>query len=116
MDQPTHSPNALHGQLVRTLVVGAAFIGLCAVGATSMLDRATREHAQSRMRMGGAAVEQRYVAAPSQPEALKNENKTASRWPTFRWPWSSRYDTTPTGSTKPEVKNVISDPNAGMPR
>lgn len=112
MDQRTNSPHALKGQLVRTLAVGAAFIGLCAVGATSMLDRATREHAQSRMRMG----EQRYVAAPSQPEALKNENNTASRWPTLRWPWSSRYDTTPTGSTKPAVKNVISDPNAGMPR
>jgi hypothetical protein len=113
MDQPTNSPNALHGQLVRTLAVGAVFIGLCAVGASFMLDRAAREHAQSRMRMGGAAVDQRYVAAPTQPETLKNGNTTASRWP-----WGPRYDMNPTASigAKPAVKNVITDPNAGMPQ
>jgi len=109
MDQPTNSPHALHGQLLRTLAVGAAFIGLCAVGASFMLDRATRE--QARMRMGGAAVDQRYVAAPSQPETPRNAAAS-------RWPWDSRYDTTPTASigTKPAVKNVITDPNTGMPK
>jgi len=110
MDQSTNSPHALHGQLVRTLAVGAAFIGLCAIGATFMLDRATREHAQAT-RAGGIAVDQRYVAAPSQPEASRNAT-------TSRWPWASRYDMTPTASIgkKPAVKNVIADPNAGMPQ
>jgi hypothetical protein len=114
MDQPTNSPHALHGQLVRTLAVGAAFIGLCAVGASFMLDRAAREHSLStQMRTGGAAVDQRYVAAPSQPVTSKNSNTAA-----IRWPWGSRYDMNPTASigTKPAVKNVITDPNAGMPQ
>lgn len=89
----------------RTLVAMAATIAVVATGVTAYLDRST----------------QGFAALPGGSDHVAAATPSPRMAPAERWasPRALRIDMTPTGSIptdRPPIKNVITNPSAGMPQ
>ena len=107
-DKPAASS---HGAFAKRTGAAAFVIALAAVGAASWLDRqATAAGPALANTRSAPDISARLAQLPKPREAAPGP--ATSRF------WFGRADTTPTASIppKPQFKNFVTDPSAGMPQ
>ena len=101
---------ATYGPFAQRTAAAAFFVALAAVGAAAWLDRQATAAGPA---LAGARpapnVAERLAQLPKPREPARDARLT-------NWFW--RADTTPTASisSKPQFKNFVTDPSAGMPQ